>query len=59
MCAHVREQTRLTERFTLCDVANMHFDDRHFAFLYGIPQRHARMTVPAGIEYDTVSVKGL
>lgn len=54
MCAHVREETGLSEGFPLADVADMHFYHRHSALFHGIPQRYARMTIPARIEHDSV-----
>ena len=54
MCAHVREETGLSEGFPLADVADMHFDHRYFALFHGIPQCYAGMRVPARIEHDSV-----
>ena len=59
MRAHVREQTRLPEGFTLGDIAYMHLHHRYLAFLHHIAQRYARMTVPACVEDDAVSFEVL
>ena len=56
MCAHVREETGLSEGFPLADVADMHFDHRYFALFHGIPQCYAGMRVPARVEDDPLNI---
>ena len=37
----------------------MYFNHRHVAVLHGIPQRHARVAVAAGIQHDTITFERL
>ena len=56
MRTYVCQETRVTEWFSLRDIADMYFYHRYFTILDGIAQRHAGMRIASGVQHDAVAL---